>query len=802
MHDSADVVVIGAGIVGTSAAHHLARLGCSDVLVVDQGPLPATGGSSSHAPGLVFQTNPSRTMTRLAASTVAQLGALELDGRPCFHRVGGIEVARTQARWADLHRKLGLARSWGVRGAALLTPQEVARRVPELDPERILGGFAVPSDGIAEPVRAMAAMVRAARRAGVRITGGVEVTGFDVAGGRVRAVRTTAGTVAAGAVVCCAGIWGPRVGRLAGVSVPVQPLAHQYAVSTPVLPAADATVVRPILRDQDRRMYLRQVHDRFGLGSYQHDPIPVAPDAIARTSAPGTGGAGAGGWAGMASVQPFTAPEFKQAWEDARELLPALGRATVAEGMNGLFLFTADGMPVLGPSAELENFWLGEAVWITHGPGVGLALAEWLVHGRPEIDLRAADARRFERFAHTPAYVGARAAQSFREVYDVIHPQAPPRAPRGLRTSPFHGRQQALGAVFLEGGGWERPQWYAANTGEVAGRDLPEPGEWAGRYAPAVVGAEHQITRERVAMFDMTPLTRVEVPGPGAPALLQRLCTGRLDRDPGYVTYTLMLDDTGGVRSDVTVARLGPERFQVGVNGPRDVAWMRAHAGETADVRDVTGGTCCVGLWGPRAADVLSGLVSTAPPRRFRAAELVVGEVPVTALGLSYVGEPGWELYTSAEFGLRLWDLLAAAGARHGVIAAGRGALNGLRLECGYRAWGVDVCSEDDPDEAGLGFAVTGAGFLGAEALARRRTRRPARLLRGLTANGGTVVLGSEPVLHPDRGPVGFVTSAAYGYSVRRSLALAWLPADLAAPGTRLEIEYFGRRHPATVDPS
>lgn len=809
MDSTAQVLLIGAGIVGCSTAYHLARLGVTDVLVVEQGPLFATGGSSSHAPGLVFQTNASETLSRLAASTVETYAGLELDGRPCFHQVGGIEVATTPERWDDLKRKLGLATAWGIRGAELLDPQQVRERIPQIDATRIHGGLHVPTDGIAKPVRAAEAMARAATRLGVRFVGGTEVIGFDVRGGKVRAVRTTRGDVAVGTVLCCAGIWGPKVGRMAGVSIPVQPLAHQYAVtgSVPGLVPGREEVAQPILRHQDRSMYFRQVHDRYGIGSYQHRPMPVASDEILPTAAPGDGAEApseGGGWKGMASVLTFTPEDFAGPWEDARALLPALRRTEVAEGMNGLFLFTSDGMPVLGPSREVENFWVAEAVWITHAGGVGKVMAQWLTGQVPEIDVRQADLHRFEAFAHSPSYVAERGAQSFREVYDVIHPQQPPEHPRPLRTSPFHDRQRELGAVFLEANGWERPHWYESNKSLVEGREIVQPGPWAGRYWSPIVGAEHQATRERVAMYDMTSLARAEVTGRGALEVLQRLTTNQLDRPPGYVTYTLVLEPNAGIRSDITVARLDRDTFQVGCNGPRDIAWLRAHADETVQVRDITGGTCCIGLWGPRARDVLAALadrdVSNEAFRFFRAQRLFVREVPVVALRLSYVGELGWELYTSADFGRRLWDLLAEAGAEHGVFPGGRGAFNGLRLEKGYRAWGVDMWSEHDPDEAGLGFAVkTGKGdFIGRDALLRRRERDPLRRLCCLTIDDGTVVMGSEPVF-ADGVPVGFTTSAGYGHSVGASLAHAWLPAELAHPGTSVQVSYFDRRHPATV---
>ncbi|SDP41990.1 Glycine cleavage system T protein (aminomethyltransferase) [Actinopolyspora xinjiangensis] len=811
LDSSARIVIIGAGIVGCSTAYHLAQRGVTDVLVVEQGPLFATGGSSSHAPGLVFQTSGSQTMTQLARYTVERFSAASVDGRPCFHQVGGIEVATSRARWDELHRKHGLATAWGLSGD-LLTPKEVRDRIPQLDPDRIYGGFHVPTDGIAKPVRAAESMAREAQHMGVRFAEHTEVTGFDVADGRINAVRTDRGTVTAERVLCCAGIWGPRIGEMAGVSIPVQPVAHQYAVTEPVegLVAGSEEVEQPILRQQDSSLYFRQIHDRYGIGSYQHRVIPVSCDELAPTKAPGDGTEAppeGGGWKGMSSVHPFTPEDFAKPFGEAGELIPALRHTEVAEGMNGIFLFTADGAPVLGPTREVDNFWVAEAVWITHSAGVGLAMAEWMTDGVPSIDLRSADVRRFENFAHSDSYVAERSAQTFREVYDIIHPQQPPEHPRPLRTSPFYPRQLELGGFFLEASGWERPHWFDANASLVDDREIATPGPWASRYWSPIIAAEHQVTRERVAMYDMTSLCRAEVSGPGALELLQRLTTNQLDRAPGYVTYTLMLDPTGGIRSDITVARLSENTFQVGCNGQRDIAWMRDHADESTAVRDITGGTCCIGLWGPYARAVLQSLTETDVSheqfRFFRAKQLFVREVPVTALRLSYVGELGWELYTTADFGLRLWDLLAGAGAEYGVIAGGRGAFSNLRLEKGYRAWGGDMWSVHTPDEAGLAFAVKPdkGQFVGRDALLRRREQPVRRKLCCLSVDDGTVVMGSEPVFAGprDRRACGFTTSTGYGHSIGLSLAYAWLPSELSEAGTSVEVAYFGQRHPATV---
>ncbi|MGF1470598.1 MAG: glycine cleavage T C-terminal barrel domain-containing protein, partial [Rubrobacteraceae bacterium] len=485
----------------------------------------------------------------------------------------------------------------------------------------------------------------------------------------------------------------------------------------------------------------------------------------------------------------------------------ALENVEIDAPMNGLFSFTPDGGSLLGESREAKGFWVAEAVWVTHAAGVGKVMAEWITSGVPSIDVAGADVHRFEKWALSPAYVEARSSQSFQEVYDIIHPQQPMEEPRPLRTSPFFIRQQELGAYFLEATGWERPHWFEANAPLAESRDIPGRDEWSGRYWSPAVGAEHQITRERVALYDMTSLKRAEVSGPGALEFLQRLNTNQLEKPVGKVTYTLMLDEAGGVKSDITVARIGEELFQLGLNGPRDIEWMERHLPDDGSVhiRDITPGTCCVGVWGPAARKLVQSLseddFSNEAFGFFNAREAYIGEVPVRALRVSYVGELGWEIYTSSDLGLRLWDLLWNAGEEDGIIAGGRGAFNGLRLEKGYRAWGGDVTSEHDPYEAGLGFAVRldKGDFIGKEALENRREEGPRRKLACLTLdNPEVVVLGSEPVF-ANGSPVGYVTSAAYGYSIGQSIAYAWVPPELAEPGTGLEIEYFARRHGATV---
>jgi len=399
----------------------------------------------------------------------------------------------------------------------------------------------------------------------------------------------------------------------------------------------------------------------------------------------------------------------------------------------------------------------------------------------------------------------ARDCQNYIEVYDVIHPLQPMAEPRPLRTTPFYARQRELDAHFLEFAGWERPQWYGRNAALLAGREIPRPNAWAARYWSPIVGAEAMATRETVALYDMTPLKRVEVTGPGAAAYLQWLTTGNVDRGVGTVTYCLLLDVDGGIRSDITVARLGPQEFQVGINGPLDVDWFARHlpADGSVTVRDTTAGTCCIGVWGPRARDLVQSLTaddfSNEGFRYFQARRAYVGAVPVTALRLSYVGELGYELYATADLGLKLWDTLWSAGQPLGIVAGGRGAFASLRLEKGYRLFGTDMTYEHDPYEAGLGFAVKldKGDFLGREALLGRTN--PARRLTCLaSADASDVVMGKEPV-YAGADCVGHVTSAAYGYTVGTGIAYAWLPAELATPGQTVHIGYFDRRIPATV---
>ncbi|KAI3320258.1 Dimethylglycine oxidase [Xylariaceae sp. AK1471] len=831
MASTVRVVIIGAGIVGTNVADELVSRGWSDITVVEQGPLDMPGGSTSHAPGLVFQTNPSKTMTLFARYTVEKLLSLQSDGQSCFNQVGGLEVATTPARLEELKRKQGYAHSWGIE-AQLVSAEECCNLYPGLtDNGLVLGGLHIPSDGLALAARAVQLLINRTRDAGVRYLGSTPVTGIEKADGRVTGVVTPDATISADIVISCAGFWGVEVGAMVGVPIPLLPMAHQYVKTTApqhgdststvtngeVLtngnltngdaPANSATL--PILRYQDQDLYYREHGAQYGIGYYGHRPMPVVAASLGKTPEQVNE-------KHMPSRLDFSPEDFDPAWKLSQELIPALQKCEIADGFNGIFSFTPDGGPLIGQAPNVDGFYVAEAVWVTHSAGVARALAELLTEGKSKIDLAECELSRFEQVQLTPEFVSETSQQNFVEVYDILHPLQPRESPRCLRVTPFYMRQRELGAFFLEGTGWERPFWFEENAKLL--QELPpewqpvERDAWSSRYYSPIAAAEAWKTRTAVAMYDMTPLRRLEISGAGAVDMLMRLTTSNVSRKPGAVIYTLLLDDQGGIRSDITVARLSEDLFQVGVNGPIDTAYFTREArlqtkrapDRPVHVRDITGGTCCIGLWGPLAREVISAVSSDDFSNKgltyFRCKKVSIAGIPVTAMRLSYVGERGWELYASAENGLRLWDAIWKAGQHHGIIAAGRTAFNSLRLEKGFRSWGTDMTTEHDPYEAGLDFAVKAdkAEFVGKSALAERSKETAVRKLRCFTVDDRrSVVLGKEPVFVEGQ-PQGYVTSAAFGYTVGKPIAYAYLPSTVNV-GDPVEIEYFGRRIKATV---
>ena len=798
LKESAKLVVIGAGSVGCSVAYHLAKMGLNDIVVIDQGPIFRDRGSVPPI-ALAFQTNFSRTMCKFAQYGVSLFRELNKSGEKSWYEVGGLELAYTKDRVEDLKRKLGAAKSWGLE-SQLVSPEEAKEKVPILDANKVHGGYFCPSDGALDVVPALEAMGNYATGKGARFYGDTRVTGFDISGGQVRAVLTDRGRIPTEMVLSAGGIWGPLIGSMVGLNIPLTPCEHQVmrVGNVKELAGLKATV-HPILRHQDRDLYFVQIDDSYVIGSYLHEPILVDPrDLLLHEESPVVP------W-----VKPFMPSMFNRAWEAATEILPALRKSEPYYKIHGIFSFTPDGNPLLGEHLDVKGFWVAEAVWITHAPGVGRAMAEWILEGAPSLDLHDCDLYRFHDHAFTPAYVKARGAQQYREVYDIIHPLQQIENPRNLRLTPFYQRHKEQGAVFFEGVGWERPQWFEANRKLLEDYDVPNRSGWEARYWSRIEGAEHHATRERVAMYDLTPFTKIEVTGDRALDYLQRLTTNEMDQPLGRVTYTSMLNQKGGIMCDLTITRHGQNGFTVitgGGVGPHDLAWMKKHMPRNGSVHitDVTSHYCSLGLWGPKARDTIEKVSPDDYSDRafpyYSARRISIESIPAFALRVSYAGELGWEIYTPMEYGTKLWDTLWAAGEQYGVIAGGLGAFDSLQLEKGYRLWGADIHTEYNNYEAGLEFIVKpGKGdFIGRDALLQAKDRGITRKLSCIVLEDGKVVMGKEPIFDGEH-MLGYVTSANYGYTVGKGIVYGYLPIDYANEGKQVEVCYFGRRYRASV---
>ncbi|MGJ9425330.1 FAD-dependent oxidoreductase [Nesterenkonia halotolerans] len=837
------VVIVGLGVVGAAVADELVLRGWTDVTVVEQGPLFETGGSSSHAPGFVFQTSSNRAMTQLAQRTLEKLDGVSVDGGWVSKRVGGIELATTDDRLHELHRRAGFAQSWGVP-AELIAPELIAELWPGLETTGLLGGLHTPTDAVVKGVRAVEFQARRAQAGGARLLPWTRVSAVNTVGSKVTGVQICpveaegsgagrAETLSADVVLLCTGLWGPGMARdQLGLDLPMLPVEHGLGFSLPAPTGVDAAteVVKPMLRHQDFAMYLREWGDRIAVGAYEHRPLPVAPEQIAAAQDFARTGI-------HPAVHPFTAEDFAPTWAEAQRLLPHLTGAgqgmaglDAARSFNGIFSFTPDGGPLLGPVPGTAGLWMAQSVWVTQSAGVGQVMADWITTGDPGIDTHGLDLSRFD-----PAVVSARWAQeqgeeSYDEVYDIVHPKATTLRMRGLRTSAFHTRQQELGAVFESAAGWERPLWFESNQelgpARLGDHPLPARDVWSSQHWSPIAALEARHLREHVGLVDMSSLPRLQLHSPtdgeedsdahGATAFLLDLhARGLLSRRPsrtvGGIVYALLLDERSGVLSDITLARTGTQSYHLGINGPLDTVWLRARIAEHSPneglrLTDAGSGACGLGLWGPQARTVLQKLVTEDLAdghfKFYRARRLRVAGVRVLALRLSYVGELGWELYAPAEFGKFLWDAMIDAGAAQQIRPVGRRAFESLRIEKGFRLFGTDMTREHTPSEAGLDFAVTGEA---AKKLAESGTAAPRRRLQCLVLEDpARVVLGHEPVFAPGgTDALGYVTSADQGYTVGESIAYAWLQ-DAARGaahnvGDTVEIGYFGERLPAVV---
>ncbi|HXR65609.1 MAG TPA: FAD-dependent oxidoreductase, partial [Ktedonobacteraceae bacterium] len=662
----------------------------------------------------------------------------------------------------------------------------------------VTGALYLPDDGTARAPVLAQALINGAQQNGATFYPHTRVTGIVVRDGHVQAVETSQGRIQCEKVVAATGIWSPRIGRLAGVAIPLIPMQHQYVLTDTVPELATGARV-PNLRDPDKLVYYRQEGQGLILGGYERNPVAFDVESIPDNANP--------------TVHGYDEARFASLLAGCIERVPSLKNVELVKRVNGLESFTPDGEFILGEAPEVRGFWAA-CGFCAHGVsgsgGVGKVMAEWLVQGEPELDLWHMDIRRFGAYTASRRYIATRVNEVYSTYYDISYPLKERSSARELRLSPVYHRLRALGAVFGEKSGWERPNWFAANESLAAGQDWPVPLGWAARFWSPAIGAEHQATRERVALFDETSFSKLEISGSGALAFLQAITDNQMDQPVGAITYTQMLNTRGGIECDLTVTRLATERFQIVTGtafGIHDLAWIRAHqpADGSVTLQDVTSSRCCIGVWGPRARDLIQSVseqdFSNAAFPYLTAQQVTIGEIPALALRVTYVGELGWEIYAPMEYGQKLWDTLWEAGQPLGVIAAGYRAIESLRLEKGYRYWSADIHSEYNPYEAGLGFAVKlpKGDFLGKSALEEIKTRGLTRKLCCLLLDEpGAVALGGEPLLAGER-VIGHVTSAGYGYTIRQSIAYGYLPLEYALVGTRIEIQLFGKSYGATV---
>jgi glycine cleavage system aminomethyltransferase T/glycine/D-amino acid oxidase-like deaminating enzyme len=797
MAEHARAVIVGGGVGGTSIAYHLAELGWTDIVLVDRAEL--TSGSTFHSAGLVGQLRSSVTLTRMMmyGTSLYRRLSTETGVDVSWHEVGSLRLASTKARFEELQRQAGWAKTFGLP-LELISAEEARDRFPLMTLDGVLGAVWLPTDGWLDPSGLAQALAAGARARGATIRQHTRVVGIGTERGHVTGVevehRGERKTINADVVINAGGMFAPEIGRLTGVTVPIIPMAHQYLFTNAIEGVHPGL---PTMRDPDNLCYFREEVGGLCMGGYERDPMPwsldgVPPDFNHRLLDPD--------W-----------PRFQSIMEGAIRRVPAIEDAGVTRMINGPEAFTPDNEFILGES-EVRGFFVA-AGFCAHGiagtGGIGQQMARWIVDREPDLDLWKMDIRRFGGQYRSQKLTLARTYENYATYYDIHYPNEERIAARPLRLSPAYEQLAALGAVFGEKSMWERPNWFTPNeTGagvsDRATLEALRPRGWAGEHWSPAIAAEAFATRRAAGLFDESSFAKIEVEGPGAAAFLQRLCANDIDRPVGSVVYTQMLNRRGGIECDFTITRLTEERFLIVTGtafGNHDLGWIRKHLGDADDVRvrDITSSHACLGLWGPRTRDILQPLtkddLSNAAFPYLTGRTISIGEIPVLALRVTYVGELGWELYPPAEYGRALWTVLWAAGREHGLVAAGYRAIDALRLEKGYRVWSSDITPEETPYEAGLGFAVRldkGADFIGREALVAAKAAGPTKRLRCLVLDDPrSVALGNEPV-RVDGGIVGRVTSGGYGFAVDRSIAYAYLPPDGAAIGTRGEVEVFG----------
>ena len=763
----AEIVIVGGGIIGCSTAYHLAKEHKAEVVLLERAKL--TSGSTFHAAGLVGQLRSSASITQLLKYSVELYGTLEAETGLAtgWKQNGGLRLANNQERWTEIKRQATTAHSFGLE-MHLLSPKEALDLWPLMDASDLVGAAFLPTDGQANPSDITQSLAKGARKHGARIFEGVTVTGIRVEDGRVRGVETDRGAVACDKLVNCAGQWAKAIGRLAGVSVPLQSMQHQYMV-TEAIPGV--TPGLPTLRDPDRLTYFKEEVGGLVMGGYELNPRSWAEAGIPEGF--------------VFSLLESDWDHFEPLMEQALIRVPALAEAGIKTLTNGPESFTPDGNFILGEAPEVRNFFVGagfNAFGIASAGGAGKALAAWVMTREQPMDLWVADIRRFSRLHRDDAWVRARTIEACAKHYTMAWPHEEHESGRPRLVSPLYERLKARRACFGSKLGWERPNWFAPEG--VEPKDIYSFGRqnWF-----AHVGAEHHACRERVALFDQSSFAKFEVVGRDAERALSWICANDVARPVGSLTYTQKLNSRGGIECDLTVGRLADDRYYI-VTGTgfrtHDAAWIRQNipADCAAELSDVTEALGTLTLMGPRAREVLSRAtdddLSNAGFPFATLREIAVAGHRVRALRLTYVGELGWELHMPIAATGEVYDALMAAGADFGIANAGYRAIESLRLEKGYRAWGADITPADSPFEAGLGWAVklkTGQPFLGREAAERAANSPKKKLLACFTVDDPEVVLQGRETIYRNGEAVGYLSSGGWGYSVGKNIGYGYV---------------------------
>jgi 4-methylaminobutanoate oxidase (formaldehyde-forming) len=789
--DRARVVVVGGGITGCSVAYHLARLGWHDVLLLEKGEL--TSGSTHHAAGLVTQFNPSPTMMRLRRYSVALYRELGF-----FNEVGSLRIASSEDSWLDLRRAAGRAEALGLT-VDLVGPTETTRLLPVATTDQLSGAAWLPGDGYVDPHIATHAVAEAARELGVNIRTHARVTGIELGPNReVRKLFTTEGAIETEHVVNAGGMWAPQISALVGVFSPSVPVDHQHVLMEHI-DGVDASTDLPCFRDPDNLVYGKVEGGGMLVGGYEPNPVSRWVDGVP--------------WEhGSRPVEPDM-NRFAPLLQGAIRRFPHLDDAGVIRLLCHPDAMTPDGNPLVGPVPDVRGFWLAAGLSLNGfggAGGIGKTLAEWMTSGEPEFDVEEYRPWRFGRMYQDTSFADATAREVYRYYYRLRYPLDEPQEGRGRRLSPLHIRMAELGAVFGVKNGWERVNYFRPDrASRRAGEDQREFGWHEPPYLQELA-EESAAVRERVGMIDMTSFGKIRVSGRGALALLDRVCDNNIDRPVGSVVYTQFLNPRGGIVGDVTVTRLAEDNFRV-VTGAAavdsDLGWLRLnvrYGDDPVELRDESDELAVIGLWGPRSRDCLQHLTdadlsNTAFP--FRTAQTIgIAGVPVLAKRITFVGELGYELYVQPSSAVQIWDRLWRAGDAHSLAPIGYRVLDSLRIEKGYRYFGTDLTPGDTPFEGGVGFCVAMGKdeFVGREALAadppprfRLRTLLVGDESRYVTVYGGEAV-------RRDGRTIGRVRSSAYGFTVRRTVALASVPPELPR-GTNLSVDVFGDEIPAVI---